>query len=124
MDSDGILVAPIDAKMSSEQEGHGVDKCIELTQGVDDNGWCSSANDDNDPWILFTYPAEANIQKINIVNRNDASAAVQTEANARITGATIQFSRDEAGMDVLWSDKFGDAKQAYSWDVKLDLGMG
>ena len=128
-DSNGIRVPPLMAKMSSEKAGHEVDKCYELSSGVADKGWCESAsNIDNNPWILFQYPAEANIQNVFVKNRNyepehNESVSLRQEFNARIANAQLVLSRDEAGTDVLWTEIFDDTEQEYSWNVTLDLGM-
>ena len=57
---------------------------------IDDSSICHSDDvNDKDPWLVSRYPADADISKIVVVNRDERS-----EQQKKIVGASIRICSD------------------------------
>ena len=108
-------IDPISSAMSSQASPDvGVSKCHEFTDGGNDNGFCQSNINkrapDWDPWLVFEYPANAQIRRITVINRPCCTG--------RIAGASISISSDRDAKHVLWSGKFEGIRKLYTWRLE------
>ena len=100
---------PMKATLSSEHttsnsESQAASKCV--TRSDDLSCHTKMGRSDPDPSLLIDFGRVVNISAIVVTNRDGAFAA-------RIDGAAIRVTADEAGKKVVWSATFKSAKAEY-----------